>query len=103
MEGYLGEFSVDPSTTEFKDFTPSDWALRYIFTYGQIDGAHHKQWVLDQVVRILTGTPIEITEARWSNGHKEYRCQLGTSKAYKKWVKEYENDGEYEYDEGIPP
>lgn len=30
-------------------------SLSIIATYGGIDGAHHKDWVLDQVVRILTG------------------------------------------------
>ena len=30
-------------------------ALEIIEQYGGIDGAHHKQWVLDQVVRALTG------------------------------------------------
>lgn len=28
-------------------------ALSIIFQYGQIQGDHHKAWVLDQVVRIL--------------------------------------------------
>jgi hypothetical protein len=26
-----------------------------IHRFGGIDGDHHKQWVLDQVVRVLTG------------------------------------------------
>lgn len=30
-------------------------ALELIEKYGGIDGGHHKQWVLDQVVRALTG------------------------------------------------
>ena len=30
-------------------------ALEIIAECGSIDGAHHKQWVLDQVVRQLTG------------------------------------------------
>jgi len=30
-------------------------ALNMIASYGGYDGAHHKDWVLDQVVRILTG------------------------------------------------
>lgn len=28
--------------------------LDLIFEYGQIDGGHHKMWVIDQIVRILT-------------------------------------------------
>lgn len=58
-------------------------ALEIISRYGGIDGAHHKQWVLDQVARALTG-----------NG-------------YATWVKG-QTDGEdgpdtYEWDEGIAP
>lgn len=61
-------------------------ALETILTYGGIDGGHHKQWVLDQVVRTLSG------------------------EAYGEWVKvyrgEYDEDNEefeYEWDEGIAP
>lgn len=57
-------------------------ALETIKNCGGIDGAHHKQWVLDQVVRIL-------------------------SNDYDEWVKDYE-DGEdgpqtYLWNEGIAP
>lgn len=60
-------------------------ALELIIQYGGIDGGHHKQWVLDQLVRILT-----VTET-----------------GYARWVKEY-SDGEdgdetYTWDEGIAP
>ena len=30
-------------------------ALRLLIRYGQIDGKHHKTWVIDQAVRLLTG------------------------------------------------
>lgn len=30
-------------------------ALDVLLRYGQIDGAHHKTWVIDQAVRILAG------------------------------------------------
>jgi hypothetical protein len=61
-----------------------DKALELMFRYSQIDGGHHKAWVIDQVVRILTGD------------------------GYEEWVKEYcydEESGqkEYEWDEGIAP
>ena len=29
-------------------------ALEIAFEYGQIDGEHHKTWVIDQIVRTLT-------------------------------------------------
>jgi hypothetical protein len=31
-------------------------AIDLIVKWGGVDGAHHKDWVLDQVVRILAGT-----------------------------------------------
>lgn len=30
-------------------------ALEVVFSHGQTDGAHHKAWAIDQVVRELTG------------------------------------------------
>lgn len=58
-------------------------ALDIAFQYGQIDGSHHKMWIIDQMVRVLTG------------------------ELYNSWVQEYKEDsnGEevYEWDEGINP
>lgn len=64
-----------------------DMALGIAFRYGGIDGSHHKTWVIDQMVRILT---------------EDY----GPG-SYEEWVKRYQ-DGEdgpntYEWDEGIAP
>ncbi len=51
--------------------------------YGQIDGAHHKSWVIDQMVRTLLGDE------------------------YAAWVADYKRgeDGPdtYSWDEGIAP
>lgn len=107
MQGYLGEFDTD----EGKDLTREQWALKYIMYYGGIDGAHHKAWVLDQVARILHGTPVICKEARWDNGHAELRFTTGEpTQSYRDWVAEArgeydeENDEyEYEYDEGWAP
>lgn len=52
-------------------------ALNIINNYAGQDGGSHKQWCIDQVVRIL-------------------------AKDYKKWVAEYENGGEYKWDVGVP-
>jgi hypothetical protein len=51
--------------------------------YGSIDGGHHKMWVIDQMVRALTGDEYDL----WVVAH---------------------NDGEngcdtYSWDEGIAP
>lgn len=104
MDGYLGEFDTELN----KELTREEWALYFIGSYGQIDGGHHKTWVLDQVARILRGTPIIRKEARWLNGHVEGRFNLGEpSQEYLDWVVEM-CDGEdgpetYGYDEGIAP
>lgn len=107
MEGYLGETIVEQKDSPYKDYTKEDWSLLFIYKYGGIDGAHHKDWVLDQVVRILNDAPVEIRVAKWSNGQEEYRFNVGTSQKYQDWVKAYE-DGEdgpntYSYEEGIAP
>jgi len=110
---YLGEKVFKVKDTPFKNYTPSDWAMYFIESYGQIDGGHHKQWVSDQIARILNGCRIEIKQAKWetNNGYEiEWRVNVvGKSKKYLKWVKdmkgEKDEDGEYEYDydEGIAP
>lgn len=58
-------------------------ALKIAFDYGQADGEHHKAWVIDQMVRALTG------------------------KEYDKWINDYIYDEEtgdsYTWDKGIAP
>lgn len=108
MEGYLGETIVDVKDTEFKDFTPADWAIYYIEGYGQIDGDLHKLWLLDQIARILKGTKVIVKIAKWDNGQTEYRIDLDEeSEEYTEWVKDMMagEDGEftYCYDTGIAP
>lgn len=60
-----------------------DEALEIALRYGQIDGEHHKAWVIDQMCRALLG------------------------EEYEQWVADA-NDGEdgpqtYTWDEGIAP
>lgn len=110
MRKYLGEFPVDISMDDrFKDFKEIDWVQYFIERYGQIDGDHHKQWVMDQCMRIIHGTKLIIVKAKWDDGLEEYRVKLEDkpSKKYLNWVKEM-CDGEdgpetYSYDEGIAP
>lgn len=54
-------------------------ALDIIECYGGIDGAHHKQWVLDRVVRALTGP------------------------GYAAWVDGFELGGEGKWEQGVAP
>lgn len=104
MRAYLGETKADIKHSPFANYTPADWACLYHFQYGQIDGDHHKTWVLDQIVRILKGTPVEINLAKWSDGEIEYRFSTGEpSQEYLNFVKDYCDNGQYSYDEGCPP
>jgi hypothetical protein len=111
MEGYLGETPVENlDGTPFQGFNKLKWALYYIERFGQYDGGHHKQWVMDQIVRILKGTKVKVTLAKWTNGQQEYRVDTAEpSKTYLKWVEEmkgYNEDTQeydYDYDEGIAP
>jgi hypothetical protein len=69
--------------------------LGLIKCYGGIDGAHHKQWVLDQIVRISCFCQQDETGKYTSNF------------VYEKWIEEY-MDGEngpktYSWDTGITP
>ena len=59
-------------------------AIELISEYGGIDGGHHKQWLLDQVLRVLMNED-----------------------TYNKWLAVWQ-DGEdgpltYEWDKGIAP
>ena len=112
---YLGEKPVDiRKHPKFKKYKDRDWAMEFISSYGQIDGDHHKAWVLDQVARILKGTPVIVTEASWDNGEKEIRIVTGEpSMKYLEWREmmlgatytdgPYAGEREYSYDEGIAP
>ena len=62
----------------FQD-TPIGKAVDLIRAYGGIDGAHHKQWVIDQLMRELLGPD-----------------------RYKQWIQARESEG-LEWDDGIAP
>lgn len=34
-------------------------SLDIVYSYGQMDGAHHKAWVIDQITRTLCGDDYE--------------------------------------------
>ena len=109
MKVYLGETEYPQSETPYAGYKANDWVLHVIECYGQIDGGHHKQWVLDQVSRAVHGgLPQYFKLARWDNGYEEWRVGSYTATdEYKQWVAEMK-DGEcgpdtYDYDEGIVP
>ena len=81
-------------------------ALEYAVKYGGIDGAHHKDWVIDQMVRALTNCPVLKETYKDATG-KEYEYEVQEeSEEYKQLIYDacYE-DGEqiYGWEEGIPP
>lgn len=82
-------------------------ALHLIHQFGGIDGAHHKQWVLDQLVRTLTGSPSVVKSAVDAKGYDYNYEALGESPEYLAWVAGH-NAGEegpdtYGWDVGIVP
>lgn len=92
---------------KYKDYTTNDWIMHFIEYYGQCDGGHHKQWTLDQIVRIIKGTPIIIKQY---DHFKNETIDTGEpSQKYLDWVEERlgakigNGDYEYGYDEGIAP
>ena len=56
-------------------------ALEIAFQYGQIDGDHHKTWVIDQMVRTLTGDKynefVKEYETDEETGEKEWTWKNG--------------------------
>lgn len=74
---------------------------------GVPDGDHHKAWIIDQTVRILTGCPTETATAEDATGHEYQYERLGESMEYRTFLEHY-NEGEdgpetYFWDEGIAP
>lgn len=107
---YLGETLLKKKEYPHWLKTKEQQMMYFIQRFGQIDGSHHKTWVLDQVARISKGTKIEVKLAKWSDGQKQYRVNtLEPSEAYKRWVLEMEGrlnedeEREYDYDCGIAP
>lgn len=43
-------------------------ALRIAFTYGGIEEAHHKAWVIDQMIRTLAGGDYSVFVERMCDG-----------------------------------
>ena len=82
-------------------------ALDFANCYGGIDGDHHKMWVIDQMVRALTGCPmIKLSGTDARDQPYEYEGQ-GTNQEYAEFVRDH-CDGEdgpqtYTWDVGVPP
>lgn len=59
-------------------------ALQLAFDWGQVDGDHHKMWVIDQMVRALLG----VEYAQWVEAYQEI---------------DEEGEPQYFWDEGVAP
>lgn len=81
-----------------------------IMNYGGVDGAHHKQYALDLILRVVTNCPMIVVESK-CNGKTYYYEHFGESPEYLKWCEDYRGEydpeeKEYQYgewDKGIAP
>ncbi len=73
-------------------------ALMTAINYGQIDGAHHKMWVIDQMVQKLLGSEKNYNDFvdRYMYGDDEGNLPEGFNR-------DEAEDAEYEWDQGIAP
>ena len=82
-------------------------ALDFAVRFGGIDGDNHKAWVIDQMVRALTGCPILQRQAIDCKGQLYEFKDQGESDEYLKIVADAKagEDGPetYEWKVGIPP
>lgn len=70
---------------------------------GTIDGAHHKQWIIDQVVGALTDCPdVEWTAVDCRQQPYTY-VAMGESAAYLAWLAALYQEGRGLWDTGIAP
>ncbi len=74
---------------------------------GQIDGAHHKAWSIDQMVRVLLGCELVTYDAMMLNGQGYIRQEQAPNEAYVQYIDDFEEPdpetGEkvYEWEYGI--
>ena len=71
-----------------------DKALSIAVAYGGVDGAHHKDWVIDQMVRALTGCPVN---AEGQGESPAYQTLVAAAKAGE------DGPETYSWDTGIAP
>lgn len=82
-------------------------ALKEAFN-GQCDGAHHKAYTIDQMVRHLLGCEYVVHEAVLVNGQGYMRDELAPNLEYLEFVEEFEQTDEEtgekygEWEVGIP-
>ena len=92
------DITNDPRNPYF-GYTKEQMALAFIENYGAIDGSHHKDWVLDQIARVLHGTKVKVTLFCYDDNTQSIRIltEDAPSVAYDEWVKLMctDHDGNY--------
>lgn len=63
-----GYWLLHPELVPESDTDRITLALDLALGGGGIDGAHHKQWSLDQIVRVLTGDQYDTVIAEYQDG-----------------------------------
>lgn len=74
------EEQIPGSAADSAPTNRTDKALELIFRYHGIDGAHHKDWLIDQVTRVLAGDRYDsfVADARaGSDGPETYGWPTG--------------------------
>lgn len=100
------DFKISPE--EMSEAERIEAALALASKYGGTDGEHHKMWVIDQMVRVMTGSPIVKSEVHLDPHGDGYTFdELGSSLSYEAFVSA-QNVGEdgqniHEWDTGIAP
>lgn len=99
----VGHYSWDQFEDDARLGGPVGDALNEIMDAGGIDGGHHKQWLLDRIVRILTEAPmVEHVNYNTASGVPHHYVDYGKGPGYEAWISRFEDD-DYEWDEGIAP
>lgn len=74
---------------------------------GAVDGDRHKMWIIDQMVRALTGCPFILKKALGYNGVPYEYEMMGESDEYIAWLQAYSKGEEgphtCQWDIGVPP
>lgn len=82
-------------------------SLEIAVRFGGIDGDHHKAWVIDQIVRALTGCPGIKDSARDCYGKPYEYTTFGESEEYQQFLRQAQEGEEgpdtYKWRTGIAP
>lgn len=62
------DYAISPRRIAENDADRIELAVNLALSYGQIDGDHHKTWVIDQMLRVLTGNGYEQTIVDYCDG-----------------------------------